>query len=178
MSTESPLEELAESIDRSPDEIEAVFADVNRVLESLIGMDIDVSDPDDLERVRQQLPTEPLRAELLSAALPPALDAAFEYVHGSDRQSAYWRRPPERSNPEALSEAELRHRIAFTETMIDARGTEGTTQTPDGRRIARSAERLKDSLDGQTFTDPDDLNTTEQRRGRSILRRIKAVVGR
>lgn len=156
------------------DEFDAVTADVQAALERLAAMEIDAADPEDIDRLRQSLPTEPTRARLLKASLPPALDHAIEYVAPSDRQSGYWRRAPPRSNPAELSDAELKHRLAFVRAARDQRGREGTTRTADGRRIARSADGLAEQLEGTTFATDD----VDAERGQGIIDRIRSFIRR
>lgn len=156
----------------------AVLADVEAALANLAGLDVDLADPADLERVRRQLPTEPRRATLLQAALPPALADALEYVRPSARQSGYWRTSPERSDPTELSPAELRHRIAFVQSRQVHAEVDGTVELADGRRVPRSAMRTGADLRGESFGEPDDPPTdTERARGAKLLTRLKESVG-
>lgn len=155
-------------------DFETVAGDVQRSLEQIADLDIDVTDPDDVDRLRQSLPTEPTRARLLKAALPPALDHAIEYVAPCDRQAGYWRRAPPRENPAELSDAELQQRLAFVRAAKDQRGRDGTTRTADGRRIPNSARGLEQELAGAEFATDD--HDTE--RGRGILDRIRTFVQR
>lgn len=166
MSTEQPAP--------TDEDFETVAADVQRALEELAALDIDVTDPDDIDRLRQSFPTEPTRARLLKAALPPALDHAIEYVAPCDRQAGYWRRAPPRKNPAELSDAELQQRLAFVRAAKDQRGRDGTTRTADGRRIPNSARGLEQELAGAEFA----TDTPDTERGRSILDRVRSFVSR
>lgn len=157
--------------DEDPQE---VLADVQRALEQVARVDVHVTDHDDLRRVVSDLPTEPHRARLVHAGLPPLLRNAIEYVEPSERQSGYWRRSRERSDPAALSDAEIKQRLAFIESRMDNREEFGTVATEDGRRISRSAAQTGDDLRGETFRDADDARTTDTTRtkGKGLLRRI------
>lgn len=163
-----------ETIADTDEDFEAIAADVQRALEQIATLDVDVTDPEDVDRLRQSLPTEPVRARLVKAALPPALDHAIEYVAPCDRQAGYWRRAPPRSDPAVLSDAELKQRLAFVRAAANQRGTDGTTRTADGRRIPRSADGLASALDGTQFS----TDTADADRGRGILDRIREVVSR
>jgi hypothetical protein len=161
-------------------DVDAILDDVEQVMHDLANLDVELDQPGDLELVRRELPTEPHRAELVAAALPAPLRNELEYVHPCDRQSGYWRRSRERSNLSALSDAELKHRLAFTESRIANRGVDGTTRTADGRRIARSVDRTGDELRGASFTDTDDggeLTEQDRERGRSLFSRVRDRLG-
>lgn len=162
------------------DELRAAMTDVRHTLEQFgQESDYDLSDPDDLERLRQSLPTEPARARLLSMALPSPLRETFEYVESSRRQSAYWRCAPERSDPAALSPAELRQRYAFMRANMERRGMNGLTQTADGRYVTKAAQDAAADVRGRDFHADDDPPTeTERRRGRRLLDRMKEVLSR
>lgn len=166
MSTEQPTP--------TDEDFEAVAADVQASLERIADLEVDVADPDDVDRLRQSLPTEPTRARLLKAALPPALDHAIEYVAPCDRQAGYWRRAPPRKNPAELSDAELQQRLAFVEAAKEQRGRDGTTRTGDGRRIPNTARGLREELAGSSFA----TDETDTERGRGILERIRTFLGR
>lgn len=140
--------------DLEPDQRE-ILRDVQEILEELADLDLELTEPADLERARRVLPNEPHRAELVSAALPRSVTNAIEYVHPSDRQDGYWRRAPDRSR-EAASTAQLRHRLAFTKATIKYRDEEGAVRTLDGRTIAQNAERIGSDLSGRSFREDDD----------------------
>lgn len=173
--------DAVESVLPTDADVDAILDDVEQVLYELADLDISLDDPADLERVRQHLPTEPHRAELLAAALPEPLRDELEYVHPCDRQAGYWRRSPERSDLRQLSDAELRHRLAFTRSRMENRGVDGTVRTADGRRIARSVQQTGDELRGVSFDEGDDpdgeLTETERERGRSLFSRVRDRLG-
>lgn len=173
---EEAVEEVADELELQPQRLESILSDVESVMADLAGMDLNINNPADLERVRTALPTEPHRAELLSAALPPALGNALEYVHESDRQSGYWRRSRERSDPEELSDAELRHRLTFVDTAIDQRGKDGTVRTDDGRQIPVAARKIGDRLDGASFDVDADRVDGDRDKGKAILNRITSWI--
>lgn len=155
---------------------EAILRDVEAALAAVADVDIDLDDPADLERVRRVLPTEPRRARVTELALPPPLADAFEYVSASQRQDAYWRRSRERRDPEALTPAELRERIAFAEAAMAQAGNEGVVITEDGRRIPASARRTGDAHAGRSFTRDGELTDAEADRGRELLNRIRSFL--
>ena len=151
MSPDPHLVEIADELDIEPAELIAIFEDVQSVLRDLAQIEIDVSVPADLERVRRALPADPVRAQLLSAALPDPLRQTFEYVRPSEHQAGYWRRSRERSDPSQLSDAELRRNLALQEIGNEIRGTEGTVQTADGREIPVSAAKIGERMAGRSF---------------------------
>jgi|GEM_PF-4294094 len=164
------LEDIADALDTDPERVKDALDDVERVLHELADVEIDVDDPADLDAVRQVLPSKPIEAELTAAALRGTpLGQALEYVHPSDRQDGYWRRSRERSDPSALSDAELRHRHAFVKASMEARGIEGTVETDDGREIPRGAQRRGKVLEGESFAPEEDV---DEETGKGILRRL------
>lgn len=173
MTSPSPSTAIQNSDLSVADVDEAVLRDVERTIETLLDMELDLERPADLERVRQALPTDSRRAQILHFMLPRPLREALEYVEENDRQAAYWRRSRERADPEALSPAELRQRIAFIEAASETQGRDGVVPTRDGRFVSSSAIDLGEQLRGAEFRDPDELTATEQRRGRELLSRIK-----
>lgn len=165
------IEDVADALDTDPATVADALEGVQEILDELADLDVDVDDPEDLDRVRQSLPTDRVEAELLSAALRGTpLGDVLEYVPANPRTSAYWRRSRNRTDPEQLSDAELKQRLAFVEDRIKRRGIPGTTEMPDGRRIPRSAAKTGEALRGQTFTDEED--DVDEERGRGILRRL------
>lgn len=172
MSTDPDLVEAADELDIEPQELEAILSDVQSVLEHLAGMDIDLEDPADLEKVRTNLPTERHRAQFLAAAMPTPLRDALEYVRPSERQSGYWRRSRERSDPSALSDAELRRNLAMHEAGETIRGTTGTVETDDGREIPTSAAKIREEMAGRSFQDKDDHGPQSSESGLAILKRM------
>lgn len=165
------IEDVADALDTDPEHVEQALDSVEETLRQLADVDIDVDDPGDLDTARQALPTDPIEAELTAAALRGTpLGRVLEYVHPSDRQDGYWRRSRERSDLDALSDAELRQRHAFVQASMDARGLEGTVETDDGREIPKGAERRAEELDGESFESDDE--DTDEDRGRSILGRL------
>lgn len=163
--------EAVEGLAPPGDTVEAVLADVQAALDRVVDLDIDLEAPSDLDRVRQALPTEPVRAQLLQAALPQPLRGAIEYVSKSDRQSAYWRRSRDWSTPSALSDAEIRRRHAFIEAAADTRGEEGVVELADGRRISRTAAQIGEQLRDRDFSEDPDSDVDEDA-GRRLFRRI------
>lgn len=151
-------------------ELYAILQDVEHALADIADMEISITNPEDLERVRRSLPTEPFRAEIVSTALPPPLRGALEYVHPSERQDGYWRRSRDRSTPSALTDAELKQRLAFIEAARATRGKDGVVRTDDGRVISQSAEEIGSTLAGDEFREsPVGCNG---HRGRDLLERI------
>lgn len=170
MSQEAPAD-VAEDVDVDED-LREILADVQAALEDLAGMDVDVDEPADLDRVRDLLPTEPHRAELIHAALPAALANAIEYVHPSDRQAGYWRRSRERRDHRVLSDAELVRRWEFSQAARELRGADGTTDTVDGRRIPRTAAKMREEMGGRDYDDVSESDAEEEN-GLAILARIR-----
>lgn len=174
MSAQDPetLAEVAADVDMAEEEVQAIFADVQEVLESLADLDVDVEDPADLERVRQQLPTKPIRAQMVYASLPAPLHNALEFVSASDRQAAYWRRSRERSDFSAVSDAELVKYWKFSQAAKKVRGQTGTVRTSDGREIPAAAAEIGNRMEVAEIdpeTGPDD-ETREK--GKALLQRI------
>lgn len=166
-------EEDREVLDRFVDDddtIEAVLADVQAALERLVELGFDLEEPADLDRVRQALPTEPARAQLVHAALPDPIRESLEYVRPSERQSGYWRRPKNRTDYSKMSDAEVKSLFNFLETAEEMRGVKGTIELADGRRVPRSALAMRDELEGVSYTD-DELDVDEEK-GQGILRSI------
>lgn len=166
--TSSPSQEAIEEFVPADDDLEDVLSDVQRALTHVSSVDIDVTEPADLDRVRQALPTEPHRARLVHAGLPEPLRYALEYVEPSERQSGYWRKSRERSDPAALSDAELEARYAFIEAGMAERGTDGVVRTGDGRVIARAADNIGDRITNREFAHDD----PDEEKGQGILDRI------
>lgn len=165
------LADVADSLEMEPEELQDVLSGVERTLNDLTGLDVDVNDVEDLDRVRDHLPTEPQRAKIIQAALPAPLRNALEYVSPSERQSGYWRRARERRDLSELSDEEVVQRHEFVQAATDVRGLEGTVRTEDGREIPRSAAVMGDDLEGEDF----DVDAEEDRRdkGLSILNRMR-----
>lgn len=122
----------------------------------------------DLERFRQTLPTEPQVAELVNQALPYPWSDVFEFVHGSERQSAYWRVMPDRSEPRSAAEREQRER--FAEAARGAAGRRGTVEL-DGREVPASAAEIGRALEGER-TDA----TSSTGAGGHALERLRSVL--
>lgn len=101
----------------------------------------------DLERFRKSLPTEPFLAEAVSKALPFPLSELFEYVEGSDRQAAYWRVRPERSQPR--SPADQEHKERFAAAARSAEGVSGTVEY-QGREVPASAALVAEQIAGES----------------------------
>lgn len=151
------IEDVADALDTDPERVEAALDGVERTLRELAHVDIDVDEPADLETARRRLPTEPVGAELVAAALRGTpLGRVLEYVRPSEHQSGYWRRSRDRSDPSALSDAELRQRHAFVTASIEARGVEGTVEVEDGREIPKGAEKRGEVLGGESFAPRED----------------------
>jgi hypothetical protein len=162
---------------RTADEVQAILGEVNAVLGTLLDEDFDLEKKEDLERVRRSLPTDPHTATILDAVWPPAFSRTFEYVPEQDRQSAYWRCAKEKRDPDELSPAELRSRIAFGEAAQDALGTRGTTVDEDSQRIPRSAARVAAAIEGEDFSEPGDpMTKSERRRGERLFEKLRSEV--
>jgi hypothetical protein len=162
---------------RTRDEVQAILGEVNAVLGRLLEEDFDLEQKEALERVRQSLPTDEHTAKILDVVWPPAFSRTFEYVPEQNRQSAYWRCAKEKRDPEELSPAELRSRIAFGEAAQDALGTRGTTVDEDGQRIPRSAARVAAALEGENFSEPGDpMTKSERRRGERLFEKLRSEV--
>lgn len=171
------IEDLASELDTDPATVVDSLDDASAILEQLANQDITELSPAEFERLRQTLPKDELTAEVLSVALQDtALGETLEYVRGSERQNAYWRRSRERSDPSVLSDAELRQRQKFIQSAIESRGHDGTVRTDDGRRIPTTAAEMGESLRGETFTDDSELTQTERERGESIWQRIQSYL--
>lgn len=63
------IEDVADALNTDPEHVERALDSVERTLRQLADVDIDVDGPGDLDVARQALPTEPIEAELTSAAL-------------------------------------------------------------------------------------------------------------
>lgn len=159
-------------------ELKDAFATVQDTLEWLSDVDATALDAETAEQIRTSLPTDPVTAELLSAALRGTpLGDVLEYVSPSDRQDGYWRRSRERSDPAALSNAELRQRYAFLQSARESCGLEGTTPTPDGRQIPKTAAAVGENLANTEFHHPDDdPPASVLDRGRDIVRRLRSAL--
>lgn len=157
-------------------ELDDATAKVQTVLEDVLT-DFAVDDPADAERLRRRLPTDPLAAEMTAAALEGTpIGDALEYVHPSDRQDGYWRRSRERSDPSALSDAELRQRLAFVKAAQDTQGENGTVTTPDGRQIPKTAAAMRDALGGESFAGK--RRRSVRQRAVALYERLRQAVGR
>lgn len=165
------VEELADDQQAVLRQAEDAFA--------VFDQELDLADPADLEAFRRELPTDPAVAELVHAGMPRPLREALEFVDCSDseRQSSYWRVSRERSDPGALSNAELRQRRAFIKSRINHR-EDGVERTTDGRYISRSAARTGEDLRGESFREPDDPPTkTVRERGRRFASKVRRALG-
>lgn len=137
---------------------------------------------EDLERFRQTLPINPEMAELVQLALPFPFSEMFEFVRGSERQSAYWRLAPDRSEPRSEAERRARERFATATQSGDGRGT---IELADGKIVPVSAARAKAAqdrdqergADAGADVDVEELTSGERRRGRQALRRLRSLVG-
>lgn len=125
--------------------------------------------PEDLERFRQTLPTEPATGRLVNRALPFPWSEVFEFVEGSDRQSAYWRTRPDRNSPR--SEADRRHRERFAEAARESKGLEETVKF-GGREIPRSAAAIADKI-----SEASEQGCSESGSGERALNRLREVLG-
>lgn len=164
-------EQLAQEYDE--EEVREALAAVEAWFDRVIGepYEIEIDGPEDLERLRKELPTDPREARLLRAMMPEGLRNVLEYVRASSRQSAYWRFAPPRNDLEALSKAELRARIAFAEAASDTQGTTGTVEVADGREVSRNSLEVGDQLRGKEYAD-DELTDTERSRAERALARL------
>jgi hypothetical protein len=97
----------------------------------------------DFEAFRKTLPTEPLLAEAVSKALPLPWAEIFEFVEGSDRQSAYWRTTHDRGLDRSPEDREIKQR--FGRAAEAAQGVEGTVER-DGQEMPASAARVADVM--------------------------------
>lgn len=142
-------------------EREHVSLDVATALEDL--EDQDTITAEDLERFRQQLPTDPGRARLVQLWLPLPWSEVFEYVAGSDRQAAYWRTKPDRrrSSPE---------RETFGAAAERTTGVTGTVER-DGREIPLSAAITADAMAGRRFS-----RARAAAAGRKALQRLRSLL--
>lgn len=165
------IEDVAQAMDTTVDDVERALDEAEGVLRDLADLDLEIEDAADLERARRSLPSDPTTAMLVDAALAGTrLGDALEYVSPSERQDGYWRRSRERSDPRALSDAELRQRHAFATAAMERRGLEGTVRTPDGRRIPKAAAETGAEIEGEDFTTEDD--DVDGEKGKGLLRRI------
>jgi len=172
--TETAVEDVAAELGVTPTDLNAILDDVETALTRLADLDLEIGEPADLERARRALPTDPLRAEFVDAALRGTpVGNALEYVHSSERQAGYWRRSAERSDPAALSDAELLQRHAFVTSRLEHRGVEGTVTLADGREVPRSVLETGATLRGESF-DPDAKRESpaDEAKGKGILARI------
>lgn len=163
---EAELEALEELAD---EDVQAILADVQAAIERVVDTNVDLEEPADLDRLRHVLPTEPRRARLVHAALPPPIADAIEYVSASERQSAHWRKSRERSDPAALSDAELKQRLRFIDAAASTRGMDGVVVTADGREVARAPMQIGEQLRGEQQREEPDV---DEEKGQAIFRKI------
>lgn len=128
----------------------------------------DVVTAEDLDRLRRKLPTDPQRARLVDAAMPYPLSEVFEYVSGSEHQSAYWRVSPDRTIPRSQAEADVQER--FAEAARQAEGATGTIEHDD-REIPVSAKVTAEAVSGARTA-----RNRAARSGRKALRRLREIL--
>lgn len=122
---------------------------------------------EELEDLRRSLPTDPLTARAVKLALPYPWSEVFEYVEGSERQSAYWRTKPDRSS---RSEAQRRRDELAREAGEVMTGIQGTVEQ-EGREIPASAAVFGQVMEGRRF-----LGRRVARSGRRALRRLRSLL--
>lgn len=142
-------------------------ADIEAHLDRLASLEAITED--DLEALRRSLPTDPMLARAVQLTLPYPWSELFEFVEGSERQTAYWRISPERRVGRSVADRE--HKRRFARAARDARGTEGTVKR-DGRTIPASAAHVADTVSGEG-TERDDGSDAGER----ALKRLQELLG-
>lgn len=142
-------------------------ADIGTHLDRLASLEAITED--DLEALRRSLPTDPMLARAVQLSLPYPWSELFEFVEGSERQTAYWRTSPDRRVDRSAADRE--HKRRFARAARDARGTEGTVKR-DGRTIPTSAAHVADTVseEGTDWDDGGDDGERALRRLQDLLR--------
>lgn len=125
---------------------------------------------EDLESLRQSLPTDPPTARLVQKALWYPWSELFEFVEGSDRQQAYWRTKPDRAG--FRSDADQRHKEKFARAARESTGLRGTVER-GGEEIPASADHVAEAVEAAepSGTEDSTFASTALARLRSILNR-------
>lgn len=123
---------------------------------------------DDLDDFRQDLPTEPMLAEIVQLALPFPWSELFEFVEASEHQSAYWRTSHDRSAIRSVADRE--HKQRFARAAREARGMTGTVEN-SGQEIPKSAAHVANAVSGDT----DDAPGTSAP-GRRAVQRLRELL--
>jgi hypothetical protein len=109
-------------------------------------------------------------ARAVQKALPYPWRELFEFVEGSDRQSAYWRTSQDRSA--IRSEADREHKLQFSEAAKNTEGVEGTVER-DGKTIPASAAQI-----GEEVSSTESDSTSSTGFGQRALARLEDILGR
>lgn len=102
---------------------------------------------EDLERLRETLPTDPRTAIAVKRWLPYPFDELFEY-HRDGPHGPYWRTAPARDHP---------NQVAVQERFAEAarQGGRGTVEL-DGREVQANAAVVAEQLADVDVVDEDD----------------------
>lgn len=150
---------MSEPIDLETGRTVNVEEDVEQLIDGLEGADEVTAE--DLERVRNELPTHPFLAELTQKALPYPWDEVFEFVNADP---PYWRTKPRRDTP-----GHRRGQEALAEAAREASelGAEGTVEH-DGKEIQANAAYIARRTEGS--------GSTVAESGRRALRRLRSLL--